>query len=259
MAEFQFMADTKVPASLVTVVGSVVPLKVIPGKGEALPAIAATPESIAKVTKVTPHTRANFSTFHLEAVAAGKASLTATVGAKSVAGPIAIEVESALVLPAHSTNAGILTRLFLAECPGPGAHGYSVADATEAMTWMRVVVENRLAKPSAVWGSKGAKTLADVVKASNPDQFKGFTKYPTIVSDQQNVIDDALKIANDGSDTRRAKFKAFVGAALAVAALKTVTDPCPTGLYFWRTANSGKPSPEAKVYMTKLGNTFYTV
>jgi hypothetical protein len=130
-------------------------------------------------------------------------------------------------------------------------------DAQVAMLWMRVVVENRLAKPSPVWGSAGAKTLKDVIQAKN--QFEGFSKYPTIAQGPQKVIDQAVSIANNGDDPRRSKYKEFLDTALTVAAQKTVTDPSAKGLYWWRTSGSGKPTPEATVYMTKLGNTFYTL
>ena len=258
MADFQYMSGNAVPASIVTVVGSAIHLKVIPGKKEALPTVVADPVKVAKVTNVNAREKANFITFHLEAVAAGKAKLTAQDAAKAVVGgPIDVEVQDQVALPDAKTDAGLYARLFLAETPGPDSAGFKLADAKEAMTWMRVVVDNRLKTPSAVWGSKGATSLTDVIQSKG--QFKGFLQYPTIVKQQQDVIDDAVKIANDGGDPRRARFKEFLDAVLEVANLKSVTDPCATGLYFWRTKGSGKPSDDTKEYMTKVGNTFYTI
>lgn len=257
MAEFQRMDGSKVASPITAVVDNTIHLKVIPGPKEPLPTVAAAPESVAKVANVMPRTQANFTTFDLKAVAVGKASLTATgPGPKTFAGPIDIVVEAKIALPSDKTDAGLWVRLFLAEVPSPEMSGYNLADAKTAMIWMRVVVQNRLAKPSHIWASAGAKSLADVIKA--PRQFEGFSRYPSLASGIQTRIDNEIAIANDGNDTRRAKYKAFVDAAIEVANLATVTDPSSKGLYWWRTAGSGPPSSDVKVYMTKLGNTFYT-
>jgi hypothetical protein len=257
MGEFQDMTGTKVKSPITAVVGNSIHLKAIPGIKEQLPTISAAPESVAKVSHIDERTKANFTTFHLDAVAIGKASLQGTDSKKAtIAGPIQVVVEAKVALPAAATNDGLFVRLFLAEAASPEDPLYSLKDAKTAMTWMRVVVQNRLAKPSAVWSSAGAKSFTDVIKAKG--QFEGFSTYPTIAHKVQNVIDRAVSIANDGDDPRRSKYRDFVGAALEVAALKTVTDPSSKGLYWWQTAGSGKPSPTVTVYMTKSGNTFYT-
>jgi hypothetical protein len=68
-----------------------------------------------------------------------------------------------------------------------------------------------------------------------------------------------LRIANDGGDGRRDKYKKFVDISLKVAGLASVNDPSGTGLYFWRTAGRGSPARAAKVFRTLIGNTFYTL
>lgn len=257
MAEFQRMDGSKLPAAVTTVAGSTLSLKVIPTSKEPLPTVSASPEAVAKVINVKPRTGPHFTTFQLQAVSVGEAKLQATGDKGAVlAGPVAITVEAKITIPAASTTGGMWALLFLAETPSPEASGYTLADARTSMTWMRVVVENRLRTPSHLWASKDAKSLTDVIKATG--QFEGFSKYPVIATKIQTRINETVAIANDGNDPRRSKYKEFVQAALDVAALNRVSDPSEKGLYWWRTEGSGSPTSSAKVYMTKLGNTFYT-
>jgi hypothetical protein len=257
MAEFQHMNDTKVESPITAVVGNSLHLKVIPGSKEALPTISASPESIAKVSHVVELKKQDFTTFRLDAVASGKASLKATDSKKAtVGGPIDIVIEDQVALPDAGVDTGLLVRLFLAEVPSPEEKGYKLEDAKTSMIWMRVVVENRLANPSFIWASQGAKSLTDVIRAKN--QFKGFEKYPTIDHGVRKPIDEAVSIANNGDDSRRAEYKEFVDAALEVANQPTVQDPSPDGLFWWRTAGHGSPTSDAKFFMTKLGNTFFS-
>jgi len=257
MAEFQHMDDTKVTPPITTVKGSTIHLKLIPGAKEALPTISAAPATIAKVINIKERKQANFTTFEIEAVTVGKASLTATDAKKAnVATPIDVIVEDKVTLPDSKTNEGLLARLFIAEVPSPEESGYTLEDAKTSMIWMRVVVENRLKTPSSTWGSAGATTMQDVIRAQN--QFEGFSGYPTLINRIQSMIDDTVSIANNGDDTRRSKYKAFVDAALEIANQKAVTDPSTKGLFWWRTAGSGSPTSDAVLYMTKLKNTFYT-
>ncbi|HEY3744031.1 MAG TPA: hypothetical protein VGL53_29505 [Bryobacteraceae bacterium] len=257
MAQFQHMNDTKVDSPIVTVTGSTVNLKVIPGAKEALPTITASPVTVAKVMNVKPHVRADFSTFELLAVAKGSATLVATDATKkNVTGPIDITVEDPVSLPSDATDEGLLARLFIAEVPSPEDKRYNLADAKTSMIWMRVVVENRLKKPDVKWASAGAKSLQDVIRA--PVQFEGFPSYPTLIKRIRDLIADTISIANNGNDTRRAEYKAFVDAALEVAAMKSVTDPSPKGLFWWMTSGMGTPGNDAEVFMRKLGNTFFS-
>jgi hypothetical protein len=256
MAQFQFLDGSAVPSPFVAVKGNSIPMKLVPAKGELVPLpISASPTTIATVTHVNVRTKPNFTTFHLDAVTVGDAVLSATNGGgKTVAGPVKIKVEARIDLPAAGTTAGLMTRLFLAETRDPFKPGFTMAAAKECMTLMRVVIENRLKTPSKEWGSEGAKTLTDVVTASG--QFAGFSKYPTLSKDVQDIIDDDLEIANDGGDARRADMKAFIELAIQIANLPKVTDPTSTGLYFWMTSGSS-PSKKVKIYKTLLNNTFF--
>ena len=128
MAEFQYPYDQALPASITLVVGNSIPLKLIPAKGESVPiAITAAPAAIVKVTQLNVRVKANFTTFHLVGIKAGKATLQAGA-AKDKA--ISLTVEDITVLPAAATDLGLLVRLMLAETPTPGAAGY-----TDAVTY----------------------------------------------------------------------------------------------------------------------------
>jgi hypothetical protein len=258
MAQFQHMNDTNVDSPMVTVVGSTVDLKVIPGSKEASPSVSASPASVAKIQHVKHHVKADFTEFQLLAVAKGSAKLVGIDAKKvTIAGPIDITVEDAVVLPSYKTNEGLLTRLFIAEVPSPEEKGYNLEDAKTSMIWMRVVVENQLKHPNSKWASAGAKSLQDIVRA--PHQFEGFSHYPTLIKRIHDLLIDTVKVANDGNDPRRTEYKAFVDAALEVASMKSVTDPSPKGLYWWMTSGMGRnPGDDAEVFMTKLGNTFFS-
>jgi hypothetical protein len=142
-------------------------LKLVPGRGEKISVpITVTPRSLAQIQAINVRTGPNFSTFRLMATAPGTAKLYAGTDINKVAaGPVTVIIEQRISLPAASTDVGLLARLFLAETPSPEMPGYNNADAETAMTWMRAVVGNRLAKPSHLYGSAGAKTVADVVRA----------------------------------------------------------------------------------------------
>ncbi len=215
MATFQRMDGSTVTSPLTAVAGRSLHLKVIPGPKEPLPTVTANPASIARVTHIDVRKTANFIVFTLEALIAGRAALQATgvTPGALLAGPINVVVESSVPLPAASTDAGLLVRLFLAETPSPDEMNYTSEQAKTAMSWMRVVVENRLNNPSNVWASAGAKTLADVIKA--PGQFEGFSHYPALPANITKNINEAVEIANNGDDPRRARYKMFVDAALS--------------------------------------------
>jgi hypothetical protein len=254
MADFTRMNGTKLPLSISAVVGSAMDLKLIPGPGQKVPiAISVTPPSAAKIDNVNVRAGANFTTFRLTALMAGSVRM---VAATDPMRPITITIDPKLALPAATTDQGLLARLLIAETPSPEMPGYTDADAETSMIWMRVVIANRLSKPSGVYASANAKTIADVIKA--PGQFKGFQSYPTIDATISKRLDETVSIANESGDGRREKYKKFVQIALKVAAMASVKDPS-TGLYFWRTSGSGAPSTGTNVYKTILGNTFYTL
>jgi len=86
----------------------------------------------------------------------------------------------------------------------------------------------------------------NIVKARG--QVKDFENYSTLEAVQQARINAIVKIANDDSDSRQGRCEKFLLDALAVAKSKAVTlDPCPTGLYAWRTVGSSSPGGRLKI------------
>jgi hypothetical protein len=196
-------------------------------------------------------------TVDLSAKAKGSADVKATLGGNPAAA-LAVTVAEKLELPAASSEEGLLARLLLAESINPGMPGYDAAKSRTGMQWMRVVLANRLKDPGS-FGAKGATTVREVVTA--PGQFAGFEKYPALGSKQEKVITAVLATANDDSDARQEKYARFVRDALEVAQSKSViADPCPTGLYGWRTVGHGSPGKGFAAYGGPLsGNQFYTL
>jgi hypothetical protein len=255
MAQFQYRSGSRVPSAITHVVGSLLPLKLIPAVGERVPiGLTLTPGEPADFEDVTVRPGPNFTTFSVRAVRAGRTVLAAN--ATTV--PIAINIVERIALPAANTPAGLYARVFLAETKSPGVpanRAYSDESALESMVLMRVVIDNRLRNPSSDWASNGARTLADVIR--RPGQFEGFGSYPDLSSRIQDNIDKAIAIANDGAHPRSAAYRSFVSIALTVAQRSAIPDPSGTGLYFWRTAESGSPSPRVELYRSVLGNSFY--
>ncbi len=252
MAQFQYTSGRAVPAAISTVVGSNLPLKLIPGKGEIASAnITLSDRSIARFSDVNVRKAANFTSFSVTALKAGRVILAAD----GVTTPVVITVGAQLELPDAKTEPGLYARIFLAEVRSPGMRGYVEADVEDAMIMMRSVIYNRYRTPSYLYASDGATSIFDVVR--RPGQFEGFGSYPAIASGPSKTITDILAIANDGADPRSTLYRAYVAKALDVAGRTAVTDPSRTGLYFWRTANSGPPSPRVELYRTILGNSFY--
>lgn len=256
MAQLQTMAGRAVTSPITLIQGGGMPLKLVPGGNERLPfAVTTAAQAIAAVDALNNRTGPNFTTFTLRGGAPGQTALNIQSANAVATGPFAVRVLARIALPAAATNEGLLVRLFLAEAPGPGVAGATDATSTEAMTLMRVVLENRLATPSGRWGSDGATSMGDVVRARG--QFEGFSGYPALPAGVSSRIENMVAIANDSGDGRQAAMRAHVERAIAVASAPRPADPTPTGLYWWRTAGSGAPGTGVTVYKTLLGNSFY--
>jgi hypothetical protein len=256
MAQLQTMAGRPVMPPVNLIQGGTMPLKLIPGPGERLPLTVTTVASgTAQIEALNNRTVPNFTTFTLRGGIPGQTMLNVRSANGTVTPPIAIRVIAAIALPIASTNAGVLTRLFLAETLAPGQPGVNATTSTDAMTLMRVVLENRLATPSGRWSSANARSMADVVRA--PNQFEGFSSYPSLSPDVNKLIADMLRIANDASDARQGSIRAHVERAIAIASGPRPADPTPTGLYWWKTEGSKPPGTGITIYRTVLGNTFY--
>jgi hypothetical protein len=127
------------------------------------------------------------------------------------------------------------------------------------MQWMRWVMLNRLRFGSQHFGAgKSATSIYALITA--PNQVDGFMGYPHIAYDQQQVLDGVLNIANDSTHRNFSTTREYVQAAIDIArGLSVGNDPCPTGLYAWRTKDSKRPSENFVKYQIKGGQDFYTL
>ena len=196
-------------------------------------------------------------TISLSAKSKGTADIEAKLKGATVA-KLAVTVTEQMVLPAAAGEEGMLVRLFLAENLSPSQPKYNAADSRKSMEWMRVVLVNRLKNNPERFAASGATTITDIVKAKG--QFAGFENYPTLGSKLSARIEEAVKIANNDSDARQEKYVQFLQNALDAAKGSPIADPCPTGLYGWRTVGHGSPGGNFEAYGSALsGNQFYTL
>ena len=159
-------------------------------------------------------------------------------------------------LPPKDEASGCEARVLLAECRSPASSKYVLADATTCMQYMDKVLWNRLDSP-AQFGAKGAKVLADVVRA--PGQFAGFQNYPNYDASIVNRIQAAINIANDAKDKRHSAYTDHINAAIAVAKEASIAEPSPGTLAGWRTAGSSAPGGSFKFWKAFFGNDFYYI
>lgn len=171
-----------------------------------------------------------------------------------------------LSLPDEGTDAGLLARVLLAETAGPDDSRYAgPAEAVESMRWIKRVLHNRLNAGARHFaprpGSADAhaiNTLRGVVKA--PGQIADFERYPDLPQAMQERINGVVGIANDASDKRHERYRKFVDDVISVVrSAEIIADPCPTGLYAWRTRTSGSPGPNFVFFQTKGGQDFYSL
>jgi hypothetical protein len=159
-----------------------------------------------------------------------------------------------ITLPPKSTDEGAETRLLLAECRGPSFSGYNLADATNCMQLMDLVLWNRVDDPKKFLAK--APTLVAVITAKG--QFKGFGQYPHYDNAIVNNIQQMIDIANNPKDSRATQFASFISAAIKIAkAPQTIPEPSPGTLTAWRTAGSGSPGLGFTFFQTVFGTAFY--
>jgi hypothetical protein len=193
-------------------------------------------------------------------VARGRASVQAVAhvpagGRETVSLPVT--VVDRLVLPDAGTDHGLMVRLFLAENRSPDDRGYEESETLTSMRWMRHVLQNRLRDRPERFNARGATTLVDIVRA--PGQFAGFGRYPTIAAAKQERIDRIVDYANDDNHRLQLAYERLVNNASAAVTERQPPDPCPGGLYGWRTSGSADPGGTFVRYQALAGNQFYTV
>ena len=158
-------------------------------------------------------------------------------------------------LPAETTDEGAMARLFINEAAGP--HN-DPSITLQAMGWMKRVLVNCAQHPREF--DAAGSTLTQIIQApSHAVQFAGFNNYPRIGAGVKRNIEAKLTIAADKHDPRQKRYLAFVQAAISAAAMPAPLDPCPTGLFFWKTHGSVSPGGKAIIYQALDGNDFYTL
>ena len=184
----------------------------------------------------------------------GQATVEATHAGGTAS--VALTVVPPITLPPAGTENGAVVRLLLAESLSPLA--YNEADIRLGMQYMRVVLQNRTKDPAHYGGKAGQNSVLDIIKASHPEQFAGFSNYPQIGNDQQSVIDAIVRIANNDDDPRQTAYANHITNAEAVAAQPVIKDPCSTGLTGWYTHGRGNPGAGFKLWKLVAGTDFYT-
>ncbi|TKC83617.1 hypothetical protein FAZ69_24380 [Trinickia terrae] len=173
---------------------------------------------------------------------------------------LAVQILPKLELPPAVTETGMLARMLISENAGPESPDFvSLNEARVAMQWMVVVLRNRLKLGAQHFASgRHATTLESLIKA--PNQVDGFENYPSIRPKQQQLIDKVAANANEGTHRLNKQYRDYPETALAVARGElTSADPCPTGLYAWRTSEAKSPGDNFVQFATKGGQDFYTL
>jgi hypothetical protein len=258
MASFRTMTDRALPSQITLFTGNKFRFKIIPSAGETVPfTMNIVPANAVTISLDDPRKTANFQIIEIRANTAGSAIITARNSKGAIAGPLNITIKTPLTLPKGTPDSMALMRLLLAEAPSPYSRSYNATTAQQGMQWMRRVVDNRLRRRSSDVGSAGANSYIDVIRSRG--QFEGFGNYPTIGAKQAENIANILAIANNGSEPRQALFYNHVNFAIAAATGPLIADPCPTGLFGWRTAGASSPGGRFLKFRTFSGQDFYTI
>jgi hypothetical protein len=174
-----------------------------------------------------------------------------------------VKVVPRIELPPLESEEGMVARLLLAESLTPNYGNFDNAKVLEGMRWMYLVLQNRLSFSNLGEFSVpkgGARNLFSIIKA--PGQFAGFEGYPNNIGGEQlKHINEILGIANKGGLVKFEQYRKHVENALDIASgrIPLVSDPCPTGLYGWRTANAKHPGSNFEFYKLYAGQDFYTL
>ncbi len=185
-----------------------------------------------------------------------------------------ITIVPKIVLPDEKTEAGLLTRVLLAESISPSyLTDYGDGkEIIETMKLMRTVLENRI---KAAQTNQGLKNLiacnpatldfkgivfASQCGSTKKTQIEGF-RNGKIDTKQANTIANIVSIANDGTNSRFDLFRRHVEAAIAVAEGSKLSNDnlSADSLMFWVTAGSAPPSDYAVKHSTRGGQDFYTL
>ena len=261
------MNRTPLSHNLTLVAGNTFPFKVSGFGSDKKHVVVKTSSSSVKVVVVSANPHNREQTLRLDAHPLVRATERATLSTYLASQPdqkatpdIALTIEPVLKLAPIGSEEHIVASMLIVENITPGQHNFaSVDEALVGMQWMRWVLVNRLRFGSTHFGAdRSATTLTDLIKA--PNQIKGFERYPSIETGQKMVLDDVLKMANDSTNAKFRTYRQYVRNAIEVArGLSSGTDPCPTGLYAWRTSGRGSPGRNFVLYESRGGQDFYTL
>jgi hypothetical protein len=268
MASILKMTNDPVPSNLTLIAGSTYPFKVSGFGPDKKHVLIKCSSPTVKVVVVQANERNIEQTLRLEFQACISTKTQATLAAYWASKPaqkdlttpeIALTIEPRLELPPTGMEAGILARVLIVENITPGQRQFSMDQSLTAMKWMRVVLVNRLSFGSQYFDAgKSVSTLTELIKA--PNQVAGFENYPIIATANNSLLNEILSIANNSAHKDCLLYRQYVQNAIDVANLNTCgSDPCPTGLYAWRTANSGSPGDNFVKYQSLGGQDFYTL
>jgi hypothetical protein len=262
------MNNKPLPNQLTLVAGSPYAFKVSGLGPDKRHVVLMSSSPMVKVVVVNANDRNVEQTLRMEPAASVPAPTPATISAYLASKPtqkdgstgiLAVTIEPKIDLPAAGTEAGIVTRMFLAEAVAPGSPNFVAAESKEAMQWMRHVMLNRIKLGAQYFGaSKDATTLTAMITGAN--QVEGFQHYPNIARGQAAVIDGVVRLANTSGHKDVLLYRQFIRDAINIASgADPGKDPSPTGLFSWRTAKAASPGSNFVKYRTHGGQDFYTL
>ena len=262
------MNNKPLPNQLTLVAGSPFSFKVSGLGPDKRHVVLMSSSPMVKIVVLNANDRNVEQTLRMEPAATVPAPTQATISAYLASKPtqkdgttgiVALTIEPKIDLPAAATEAGIVTRMFLAEAVTPGSPNFVATESKEAMQWMRHVMLNRIKFGAQYFGaSKEATTLTAMIKSAN--QIEGFQNYPNIGRGQTAVIDGVVRMANTSGHKDVLIYRQFIRDAINIASgTDPGKDPCPTGLYSWRTAKAASPGSNFVKYRTHGGQDFYTL
>jgi hypothetical protein len=268
MAQIIRMNGSTVPNHLSLIAGNTLPFKVSGFGADKKHILIQSSSPAVKVVSLRADAHSLEQTFRLE-ISPTAGITRVTLSAHLASNPhqrdgltpdIAISIEPRLELPHRGDDAGIMARVLIVENFTPlAAEFISIEQARISMQWMRWVMLNRLRFGSQHFGAgKSATSIYALITA--PNQVDGFEPYPHMGLKQQQVLDGVLNIANDSTHRNFSTTREYVQAAIDIArGLSVGKDPCPTGLYAWRTEDTRSPGANFVKYQTKAGQDFYTL
>jgi len=167
----------------------------------------------------------------------------------------------------EETDEGIIERLFISEIRNPYSN-YVISSknkvvmqyfeplAVQSMRLLGALIRNRMNS------TYFPNTVSEVIKDNKPvEQFKGFSTYPTLPAGILSRINGVINVVNDKLNVYNFAMKRFLKSVKNIAsqtATGYVSDPYNGKTMFMRTANSGKPTKNAKELITIMDNTFYS-